>query len=54
MRMDFIEVLKGVWQLGQNRGYGAAIHLADVITLEGVHKLSSMPFGCGLQTGLLI
>jgi hypothetical protein len=29
MRMNFIEMLKGVWLLREDRCGGAAIHLAD-------------------------
>lgn len=38
MQMDFIEVLKSVWQLGKNDFDGAAIHLADVIPFERIDK----------------
>ena len=38
MRVDLIEMRKSVWQLGQDHGGRAAIHLAHVIAFEGVHE----------------
>jgi hypothetical protein len=36
--MHFMEVFKGVWQLVENRCGGTAIHLADIVPLEGVDE----------------
>ena len=38
MRMNFIEVLEGVWQLVENCGGGTAIHLVDMVSLEGIDE----------------
>ena len=46
--MDFVEVLKRVWQLSQHRRCIAQVHTAYVVTLEGVHE--ALGYAIALRT----